>query len=93
VGCATGNETVTEMWENHFVALLDSTKNYETGNFVKQNINSQDSFESTGDFMCNSYKIKSLLPRLPGLCIGMSFLWESHGKHPMGWDSTHLYFP
>jgi len=28
-----------------------------------------------------------------GLSMGMSFLWESHGKHPMGWDSTHLYFP
>jgi len=25
--------------------------------------------------------------------MGMSFLWESHGKRPMGWDSTHLYFP
>jgi len=29
----------------------------------------------------------------PGLSIGMSFLWEPHGKDPMGWDSTHLYFP
>jgi len=19
--------------------------------------------------------------------------WESHGKRPIGWDSTHLYFP
>jgi len=28
-----------------------------------------------------------------GLSMGMSFLWESHGKRPMGWDSTHLYFP
>jgi len=38
-----------------------------------------------------------------GLSMRMSFLWESHGKHPMGnipwetahgmgWDSTHLYF-
>jgi len=24
----------------------------------------------------------------PGLSIGMSFLWESHGKHPMGFDGT-----
>jgi len=23
-----------------------------------------------------------------GLYIGMSFLWESHGKHPMGWHGT-----
>jgi len=22
----------------------------------------------------------------PGLSMGMSFLWESHGKRPMGWD-------
>ena len=29
--------------------------------------------------------------RFPGLSIGMSFLWESYGKYPMGWDSTHLY--
>ena len=21
-----------------------------------------------------------------GLSMGMSFLWESHGKRPMGWD-------
>ena len=36
--------------------------------------------------------LKNLLP-LAGLSMGMSFLWESHGKRPMGWDSTHLYFP
>jgi len=23
-----------------------------------------------------------------GLSMGMSFLRESHGKHPMGWDGT-----
>ena len=23
---------------------------------------------------------------LTGLSMGMSFLWESHGKRPMGWD-------
>ena len=23
-----------------------------------------------------------------GLSMGMSFLWESHGKRPMGWDGT-----
>jgi len=30
---------------------------------------------------------------IAGLSMGMSFLWESYGKRPMGWDSTHLYFP
>jgi len=23
-----------------------------------------------------------------GLSMGMSFLWESHGKRPKGWDGT-----
>jgi len=27
---------------------------------------------------------------LPGLSMGMSFLWESHGKRPMGWDRHKL---
>jgi len=31
--------------------------------------------------------------KFAGLCIGMSFLWESLGKRGMGWDSTRLYFP
>jgi len=26
--------------------------------------------------------------RMEGLSMGMSFLWESHGKRPMGWDGT-----
>jgi len=26
----------------------------------------------------------------PGLSMGMSFIWESHGKRPMEWDSTHF---
>jgi len=25
-----------------------------------------------------------------GLSMGMSFLWESHGKRPMGWDGTGI---
>jgi len=24
----------------------------------------------------------------PGLSMGMGFLWQSHGKRPMGWDGT-----
>ena len=31
--------------------------------------------------------------KIPGLSIGMGFLWESHGKRSMGWDSTNSYFP
>ena len=27
---------------------------------------------------------------LAGLSMGMSFLWESHGKRPMGWDRHKL---
>ena len=38
------------------------------GNFVKQNINSHEKFEGTDDFMCNSYKIISLLHQLPLDC-------------------------
>jgi len=26
----------------------------------------------------------------PGFSMGMSFLWESHGKRPMGWDGTGI---
>jgi len=25
-----------------------------------------------------------------GLSVGMSFLWESHGKRPMGWNGTGI---
>jgi len=25
-----------------------------------------------------------------GLSMGMSFLWESHGKRPVGWDGTGI---
>jgi len=28
--------------------------------------------------------------RLPGSSMGMGFLWESHGKRPMGWDGTGI---
>ena len=27
--------------------------------------------------------------KFPGLSMGMGFPWKSHGKYPMGWDSTH----
>ena len=27
---------------------------------------------------------------LPGLFMGMGFLWESHGKRPMGWNGTGI---
>jgi len=45
VGGESGNEAVTIMWRRHFATLLNSSKNCETGNLVKQNINSQGNFE------------------------------------------------
>ena len=33
------------------------------------------------------------ISRLVTFLWEMTFLWESHGKQPMGWYSTHLYFP
>jgi len=36
--------------------------------------------------------VSHLRGKLAGLSMGMSFLWESHGKRPMGWDGTaHIY--
>jgi len=35
------------------------------------------------------FKIE-LVTIFPGLSMGMSFLWESHGKRPMGWDRHKL---
>jgi len=43
--------------------------------------------------LCFSPPPGSFLRTPLGLSMGISFLWESHGKRPMGWDSTHLYFP
>ena len=31
-----------------------------------------------------------LMMVLAGLSMGMSFLWESDGKRPMGWDGTGI---
>ena len=65
VGVETGNKAVTVMWRKHFSALLNSSKNCGIGNFVYQNINSQSDFEGIDELMCNSFKIKSLLHKLP----------------------------
>ena len=65
MGGQTGNETVTIMWKKYFAALLNSSKNCEIGHFVKQNINSHGNFEEIDELMCNSYKIKFLLHKLP----------------------------
>jgi len=40
-------------------------KKCAVGNFVKQNINSHENYEGIDNFICNSYKIKSLLHKLP----------------------------
>ena len=65
VGGETGNEEVTVMWRKHFAALLNSSKDCEIGNYVKQNIISHGNFEGIDELMCNSFKIKSLLHILP----------------------------
>jgi len=65
VGGETGNQAVTVMWRKHFSALLNSSKNCEIGNFVHQNIISCSNFEGIDELMCNSFKIKSLLHKLP----------------------------
>ena len=65
VGGETGNKAVTVMWRKHFSALLNSSKNCGIWNFVHQNIISHGNFEGIDELMCNSYKIKSLLHKLP----------------------------
>jgi len=65
VGGETGNNAVTVMWRKHFSALLNSSKHCEIGNFVHQNIISHGNFEEIDELMCNSFKIKSLIHKLP----------------------------
>jgi len=38
----------------------------------------------------NNYDLRNYAIVLPGLSMGMGFLWESHGKRPMGWDEHKL---
>ena len=61
---------------------LSSSQNCEIGSFVKQNTNSQENFEGINALMCNSYKIKSLLHKLP--------LNHAAGKH--GIFAEHIFF-
>ena len=65
VGGETGNKAVTVMCRKHFSALLNSSKNCGIGNFVHQNIISRGNFEGIDELICNSFKIKSLLHKLP----------------------------
>ena len=64
MGGETGNEVVTVMWRKHFAALLNSSKNCEIGNYVKQNIISHGNFEGINELMRNSFKTKSLLHKI-----------------------------
>ena len=78
VGGETGNKAVTITWRKHFSALLNSSKNCGIGNFVHQNINSHSNFEGIDELMRNSFKIKSLLHKLPlnraaGKCVHQRF--------------------
>jgi len=65
VGGVTGNKAVTVMWRKHFSAMLNSSKHCEIGNFLQQNIISHGNFEGIDELMHNSFKIKSLLHKLP----------------------------
>jgi len=51
--------------EKTLFSIAELIKNCEIGNFVYQNINSHSNFEGIGELMCNSFKIKSLLHKLP----------------------------
>ena len=83
VGGETGNKAVTVMSRKHFSALLNSSKNCGIGNFVHQNIISHGNFEGIDELMCNSFKIKSLLHKLP--------LNRAAGKDSPA--STYIYQP
>jgi len=61
----TGNEAVTVMWRKHFAELLNASKTCEISNFLKQNLISHGNFEGIDELMCNSFKIKYLLRKLP----------------------------
>jgi len=68
VGKETRNKAVTVMWRKHFSALLNSSKNCRINNFVHQHIISHGNFKGIYELMCNSFKIKSLLHKLPLNC-------------------------
>jgi len=46
-------------------SIAELTKNCKIGSFVKQNLISHGNFEGIDELMCNSFKIKSLLHKLP----------------------------
>ena len=54
-------------------------KNCEIGNFVQQNITSHGNFEGIDELMCNSFKIKSLLHKLPlNRAVGKDGIFAEH---------------
>ena len=60
-------------------ALLNSSRNCEIGTFVHQNIISHVNFEGIDELMCNSFKIKSLLHKLPLNCAaGKDVIFAEH---------------
>ena len=67
------------MWRRHFSALLNSSKNCEIDNFVCQNIISNGHFEGIDMLMCNSFKIKYMLHKLPLNCAaGKDDIFAEH---------------
>jgi len=74
-----GGEAVIVMWRKHFSALLNSLKNCGIGNFVHQNIISHANLEGIDELMCNSFKIKSLLHKLPlNRAAGKNVIFAQH---------------
>jgi len=52
-------------WKKHFSAFLNSSKTCEIGNYVKANVNSRGHYGGVDKLIFNSFKIKSLLHKLP----------------------------
>ena len=79
------------MWRKHFSALLNSSKNCGNGNFVHRNINSHSNFEEIDELMCNSFKIKSLLHKLPlNRAAGKDGIFAEHISYADSSVCNHL---
>ena len=79
------------MWRKHFSALLNSSKNCGIGNFVHQNISSHSNFEVIDELVCNSFKIKSLLHKLPlNRAAGKDGIFAEHISYADSSACNHL---
>jgi len=79
------------MWRKHFSALLNSSTNCGIGNFVQQYISSHSYFEGIDELMCNSFKIKSLLHKLPlNRAAGKDGIFAEHISYADSSVCNHL---